>query len=103
MLSPKRPLSGSISARLFTPARFVSNKNHEQSDVTFMPHIMVATDGSSGANRAVEMGQRRRKSDGLIPNFLRNAVLKCDELLNPSRYATSVTDSGRGPGRIRRS
>jgi len=34
--------------------------------------------------RAFDMAQRLRKSEGLIPNFLRNAVLKCDELLKPS-------------------
>jgi hypothetical protein len=52
---------------------------------------------------ALDIAQRRRKSDGLMPNFLRNAVLKCDELLKPHWYATSVTDSGRGSVRISRS
>jgi hypothetical protein len=33
---------------------------------------------------AIQVVERLRRSDGLIPNFLRKAVLKCDELLNPN-------------------
>ena len=42
----------------------------------------------------------RLTSDGRTPNFRRNVVLKCDELLNPSRYATSVTDRLLSSGRV---
>ena len=56
MLSPKRPSSGFINARFsaLLPGWYrTKNKQHRAEHL--MRHIMVATDGSSGAKRAIDV------------------------------------------------
>jgi hypothetical protein len=72
MLSPKRPSSESISDNLsaferdaqpgLTPAVAVSYGTNNSRADNLMRHIMVATDGSSGANRAVDVAAELAKA-----------------------------------------